>query len=499
MSIDTQGPIPADRHIVVVGLGLGDEAKGATVDWLCATRRAAGRPVGAVVRFNGGAQAAHNVAVGDRHHTFHQLGSGTLAGVPTHLGPRVLVEPISLAQEAETLAGLGVADPLSMLSIDPDALVTTPIHAAANRTREDLRAGRRHGSTGLGIGETVWYDLASAAGIRAGNELWGIRALADVDEPALRVGDCRDRRLLIRRLDALARHYAPLLDDGEHDHPGVEALASMLVEFGRAVRQAGADELRRRAQDGPLVFEGAQGVLLDEWRGFHPHTTWSTTTAANAVAMLRAAGLLGAGMTDPYVLGLTRAYATRHGAGPLPTEDPSLVGRLPEPHNGAGRYQGGWRVGHLDLVALRYALEVAGAVDGLAVSHLDLVEGSGLAVADAYVLSSGQRLDRLVPGPERDLAHQERLTGLVSGALPELRPLPTRAAVVRELARLGVPIVLTADGPDRSDRTAVVGAASAPGPDHARATRTGAAQSALLRALQPGQGRQRAVEVAAVG
>ena len=466
------GQLPTDRHLVVVGLGLGDEAKGATVDWLCATRRAAGRPVGAVVRFNGGAQAAHNVVVGDRHHTFHQFGSGTLAGTPTHLGPRVLVEPISLVREAEELAGLGAADPLSLISVDPDALVTTPIHAAANRTREDLRGAGRHGSTGLGIGETVWYDLTYRDGVR--------------------VGDCADRRRLIGRLDRLARHYAPLLAQGEHDHPSVAALADLLIEFGGAVRTAGTEELVRRAQIGALVFEGAQGVLLDEWRGFHPHTTWSTTTPANAVALLHEAGL-GA----PYVLGLTRAYATRHGAGPLPTEAPELAARLPEPHNGAGRYQGGWRVGHLDLVTLRYALQVAGPVDGLAVSHLDAVTGAGLWVADAYDLPSGERIDRLTPGPAQDLDHQARLTALVSEARPRLRPMPTSAATLSELALLDVPIVLTATGPDRADRvekeqthpyevdlpvSSPSRRASGPGPDHAGAADAAAAQPPLLTA-----------------
>lgn len=464
--------IPTDRHLVVVGLGLGDEAKGATVDWLCASRRAAGRPVGAVVRFNGGAQAAHNVVVGERHHTFHQFGSGTLAGTPTHLGPRVLVEPISLAREAEELAGLGVADPLSMISVDPRALVTTPIHAAANRTREDLRGAGRHGSTGLGIGETVWYDLTYGSGVR--------------------VGDCADRRRLISRLDALAHHYAPLLARGEHDHPSVEALADLLIEFGGAVRTAGTEELARRSQAGPLVFEGAQGVLLDEWLGFHPHTTWSTTTPANAAAILHEADL-----GVPYVLGLTRAYATRHGAGPLPTEACGLAAQLPEPHNGTGRYQGSWRVGHLDLVTLRYALQVAGPVDGLAVSHLDAVTGANLSVADAYELASGECIDRLTPGPARDLDHQAQLTALISDARPQLRPLPTASAALKELATLGPPIVLTAAGPDRADRlekeqthpyevdpavSSPSRRASDPGPDHAGAADAAAAQPPLLTA-----------------
>jgi adenylosuccinate synthase len=405
-------------HIIVVDLGFGDAGKGATVDWLCAPE--SGFQVAAVVRFNGGAQAAHNVIADGRHHTFAQFGSGTFAGVPTLLSRHMLVEPIALAAEARGLAALGVRDPLSLLRIDGRALLTTPIHIAANRAREDARGRARHGSCGRGIGETAGYALAHTA-------------------PT--VSDCLRPLVLRGKLRALAAYYGPLIASSEHRYEAIDDLVDMYREFAAAVPIVGDDQLARFARRGTVVFEGAQGVLLDEWRGFHPHTTWSTVEPRNAHAMLAEIGSRG------YVLGVTRTYQTRHGAGPFPTEDPGLA--LPEPHNAAGRYQGEFRLGHLDTVLLRYAIEVSGSVDGLAVNHLD---APGRRYAATGYTVDGVAWDRVPAGRGQDLDHQRELTRLLSRAEPVLAEMPDDP--VPWLARtLGVPVVLTADGPGRRHRT----------------------------------------------
>jgi adenylosuccinate synthase len=378
-----------DGNVIVIGLGFGDEGKGAVVDALCRDGS-----VAAVVRFNGGAQAAHNVVVGGRHHTFSQFGSGTLSGVPTVLSRHVLVEPIALAAESRELAALGVRDPLRLLTIDPDARLTTPVHVAANRAREDARGAARHGSCGKGIGETVWYSLLSRRGARPGDVVEGQEVLGAFDG-APTVGDCFEPAVLRRKLDALCRFYAPLTGDVA----SVDELVGLYRDFAGAVR------VSSNAVDhvsGRLVFEGAQGVLLDETYGFHPHTTWSTVTPANARELLRG--------RPARVLGVTRTYQTRHGAGPLPTEDPALA--FPERHNGTGAYQGAWRVGWLDFELLRYAVAACGGVDALAVTHLDV---RGLKVSTA--------------------------SGLVE--------FPDPVEWLTE--RLGVPVAVTGRGPDRSD------------------------------------------------
>ncbi|MFB8274915.1 adenylosuccinate synthetase [Nocardia colli] len=405
-------------HIVVVDLGFGDAGKGATVDWLCSAD--AGLDVSAVVRFNGGAQAAHNVIADGRHHTFAQFGSGTFSGVPTLLSRHVLVEPIALAGEARQLAVLGVPDPLALLHIDGRALLTTPIHIAANRAREDARGSSRHGSCGRGIGETAWYAL-------------------EHDAPT--VSDCLRPRALRDKLQALAAHYGALIAPSEHRYEPIDVLIDMYQEFAAAVRIVGGEQLARFARRGRLVFEGAQGVLLDEWRGFHPHTTWSTVEPRNARAMLAEIGTAG------YVLGVTRTYMTRHGAGPLPTEDPDLT--YLEPHNTTGRYQGDFRLGHLDPVLLRYAIAAAGGIDGLALTHLD-TPGTHYA-ATGYATDEGE-IDHLSPGTWQDLDHQQRLTDLLTTARPILTEMPDD--VPPWLAQtLDTPVVLTSNGPTRTHRT----------------------------------------------
>ncbi|MBL1076660.1 adenylosuccinate synthetase [Nocardia sp. 2] len=407
-----------DSHLIVVDLGFGDAGKGATVDWLCSPE--AGLEVAAVVRFNGGAQAAHTVVAGERQHTFRQFGSGTFSRVPTLLSQHMLVEPIALAAEARALTALGVTDPLSLLHLDERALLTTPIHGAANRCREDARGSSRHGSCGIGIGETARYAL---------------------DHDAPRVGDCLRPDVLRRKLLALEEQYRPLLGQGVHRYDPIDELMQVYTEFARAVPILPGDQLRGFAEAGRLVFEGAQGVLLDEWRGLHPYTTWSTVEPRNARAMLARIG------APSRVLGVTRAYLTRHGAGPFPTEDANLA--IPEPHNRIGVYQGAFRQGHLDPILLRYAVEVCGGIDGLVLNHLDAA--ADIRTATGYLTPDGY-LDRIAPGEWRDLAHQQRLTDLLTAAVPVLTDRPADVPAYLERA-LGVPVVLTADGPDRSART----------------------------------------------
>ena len=407
------------EHVVVVGLGFGDEGKGAVVDALCADGS-----VSTVVRFNGGAQAAHNVVVDGQHHTFSQFGSGTLAGVPTWLSRHVLVEPIALATESRELAALGVDDPLGMVSIDADALLTTPFHVAANRAREDARGRDRHGSCGKGIGETAWYALLAERGAGPGDVVEG-QEVPGRPGPAPTVGDCANPVVLRRKLDVLARCYEPLIGTGI----AVDDLVALYRAFADAVRITTGDEAGRLADAGRLVFEGAQGVLLDETHGFHPHTTWSTVTPRNARALL--------GGRAARVLGVTRTYQTRHGAGPLPTEDAGVLARFAERHNGTGEYQGAWRAGHLDTVLLRYAVAACGGVDGLAVTHLDARD---LKAATSYRTGTGG-LAELRPRPD--------LTEFVAGCEPVLETLADPVGFLEDL--LGVPVLVTGAGAARAD------------------------------------------------
>jgi adenylosuccinate synthase len=388
------------EHVAVVDLGYGDAGKGTVVDALCVNA-----PVRAVLRFNGGAQAAHNVVTEDgRHHTFAQFGSGTLRGVPTHLTRFMVVDPVALAAEA---AALG--NPFELLTVDGDALLATPWHRAANHRRERVQ---RHGSCGMGVGETMAYALSHA------------------DAP--RVSDVLSRPLLRRRLAAVAADLGPA------DVP-LDDVVDVFHAFGRAVSIVGSAHTGRLLREGPCVFEGAQGVLLDEWLGWHPHTTWSTTTFANVAELCPSFRRLG----------VVRTYTTRHGAGPFVTADPALD--LPEPHNGLDEWQGAFRVGHFDAVAHRYAVEVAGGVDGLAVTHLDVpARCPGLRVCESYTVD-GEPWTRIVPGPSRDLDHQAALTARLTRSRPGALSRPDDwAGAIGSL--LGAPVLVESTGPSSADK-----------------------------------------------
>ena len=171
----------------------------------------------------------------------------------------------------------------------------------------------------------------------------------------------------------------------------------------------------RLSRPGAVIFEGAQGVLLDEWRGFHPHTSWSTISTNAVENVLTEIGV--SANVEHY--GVLRSYLTRHGAGPFPTHDVAL-NALAETHNSAASWQGEFRRGQPDAVLLRYALDCVGKLDGLLVSHLDVFDHvRSLSWCAAY--SNAERID-VAATP--NLAHQSKLTALLNHAEPRYEAEP---------------------------------------------------------------------------
>ena len=398
---------------IVVGLGWGDEGKGATVDALVAARG-----VGNTLRFNGGHQAAHNVIADGVHHTFSTFGSGCLAGAASWIGPRCTIDPLAAVNEQRALSralagggwdgrsgapdsracppappdsGTGRLDPpgtpgspdrrptpppAPRVRVHRDALVTTPLHVIVNRARESARGPERHGSTGTGFGETIAYAHRGFAPLRAGD-------MSDPDLIADHLARYAERSDLIEGVDAdwLARMAQDLRSC-----------------FARVYDVVTDEELLDMIATGDVVMEGAQGLMLDQDLGTHPHTTWSRTTPAWAVELCERAGV----GRRVRVVGAMRTYATRHGRGPLPHEaDLGVV----EAHNTTSRWAGEFRTAPWDAEVLRYALDRV-RPDVIALSHLDVFDdvlmstpGETVGLPPVLIFAHGpDRRDRTLAG-----------------------------------------------------------------------------------------------------
>ncbi len=342
---------------VVIGAGFGDEGKGATVDRLS-------RPDTVVVRFNGGAQAGHTVVAPDgRAHVFHHVGSGSFRGAATFLSRHMVASPMHLLPELAELRGLGVRP---RVMADARALLTTPYDMLLNQAAERARAERRHGSCGYGVGETIeraghglgttLADLRDPAGLRR-----RLRAIRADWVPA------RGAALGLHRLSAEAAHDVARLVGGDDL---AEAFLAAAAAFREAVEIVDGPAALSGAD---LVFEGAQGLALDQDRGAFPHVTRSHTGLCNALAVAGELGVRRLAVT--YV---TRCYTTRHGAGPLPGERPAApVERFRDTTNQPNPWQGSLRFAVLDADALAARI------------HADLAdaEGSGIAIAPALAVT----------------------------------------------------------------------------------------------------------------
>jgi adenylosuccinate synthase len=441
------------KAVLTAGLGFGDEGKGSTIDYLARKLHREQR-VSCVVRYNGGAQAAHNVVLpGGHQHTFAQFGSGFFAGVPTHLSRFMLVNPLSLWNEAEALKGY-TSDPYVDLTIDREALVTNPFQVCVNRLKEIIRGGGRHGSCGMGIGETVADSLAAP-------------------EMAIRVGDIQDPETLLRKMrfsQELKLAQVELFLGGQsltYKDPGYEYLATLrevgaaevfagrFMEHAKTWKLVDHTFLPMMLKQGTVLFEGAQGVLLDQNYGFHPHTTWSDTTFENAFKLL--AGL----DCEIERLGIIRGYMTRHGAGPMPTETDCIPG---DAHNQFGQFQQDFRRGWFDRVLIKYALEVIGGVDSLVVTNLDKLPQQGIQYLTNYEMPSGTKIGQDgtslpyrhiwgQPTPD-DLKWQQDLGALLGTCKKHYETLGSRNELLKKIEEdLNVKVGLCSYGPTWEQKT----------------------------------------------
>lgn len=320
----------------VIGAQFGDEGKGRMIDYYAALIDGASL----TIRFNGGAQAGHTVVTPDGlRHVFSHIGSGTFVGAATFLSRFFVSHPILFLKEIESLSAYGVSPEVY---VDPQSPVTTPYDMLINQIAEQARGADRHGSCGIGFGETIERNLIPAY--------------------ALTVADLTDRIALAAKLDAIRRDYVPArlarlgFVGSFHKHSDWFLAETILQRFiddaGRFLQLATVADLKTATCGRHLLFEGAQGLLLDQDRGCFPHVTRSNTGLRNVVALAAELAL-----TELAVTYVIRPYATRHGAGPLPHELPGKpFPGVADPTNIPNDWQGALRFGWLDLAVLREAI-----------------------------------------------------------------------------------------------------------------------------------------------
>ncbi|MGG5818537.1 adenylosuccinate synthetase [Falsiroseomonas sp. HW251] len=386
---------------VVIGANFGDEGKGLFTDFHAA-RLGAGTTV---IRFNGGAQAGHTVTLADgRRHVFHHVGAGAFAGAGTFLSRFFIANPLVLERELQALAGLGVAP---AIALDPAAPLTTPFDMMANQMAEEARGAARHGSTGLGINETV-TRMATRFATRA--------------------GDLAYRDALRRQIVAIRDEYLParlaalnvIPDETWRRRIADPATIEWFLDAGEATL---LPRLGALPPSRGLVFEGAQGLLLDERHEFFPHVTRSRTGLTNVLTLAREAGIDRLEVTYA-----TRAYLTRHGAGPFPREKPGLA--FADATNRPNPWQGTLRFGWLDLDLLARTI------------HADLAQAAGVRIAATLGVTCLNQVGDHVPywrDGTRQLASPEALVAAALEAAGLGRALvsdaPTRESVARVAPR----------------------------------------------------------------
>ncbi|MFC4347887.1 adenylosuccinate synthase [Kordiimonas lipolytica] len=418
-------------NVVVVGSQWGDEGKGKIVDWL--SERA-----DVVVRFQGGHNAGHTLVIDGNVYKLSLLPSGIVRGGKTSvIGNGVVVDPWALLKEMETLRGQGVDINPQSLQIAANATMIMPYHRELDAIREDATKGVKIGTTRRGIGP-AYEDK--------------------VGRRAIRVCDLQSREMVEARLEVALTHHNAVRRGLGHDEIDGNAIADELMEMAAEILPY-VTNVWRTLDDADkagkkVLFEGAQGTLLDVDHGTYPFVTSSNTIAGQA------AGGSGMGPSSlGYVLGITKAYTTRVGSGPFPSELNDEIGQyLGEKGHEFGTVTGrSRRCGWFDAVLVRQSLTIGG-VTGIALTKLDVLDGlEELKVCVGYK-HKGEVIDYLPYGME-DQAEVEPVYETLEGwqestfGARSWADLPATAVkYIRRIEELiGVPVALLSTSPERDD------------------------------------------------
>ena len=417
-------------NVTVIGAQWGDEGKGKIVDWLAAK-------ADMVVRFQGGHNAGHTLVVGDNVYKLSLLPSGIVTGTPSIIGNGVVLDPWALRDEVAKLRGQGVEINPTLLMIAETCPLILPIHRDLDALREDASGAGKIGTTRRGIGP-AYEDKVGRRAIR-------VCDLAHLDQ----LDPLLDR--LCAHHDALRAGFGEPPVDRQRLKDDLSEIADFVLSFARPVWRD-LDEAQRRGRR--ILFEGAQGVLLDVDHGTYPFVTSSNTVA----------GTTGAGSgTGPsaagFVLGIVKAYTTRVGSGPFPTELDDDVGqRLGERGREFGTVTGRKRrCGWFDAVLVRQSAAVSG-ITGIALTKIDVLDGfETVKICTGYRI--GEREYDYLPPHAADQAAVEPIyeempgwEGTTAGAR-SWADLPAQAIkYVRRIEELiRCPVALVSTSPERDD------------------------------------------------
>jgi len=417
-------------NVTVIGAQWGDEGKGKLVDWL--SNRA-----DVVVRFQGGHNAGHTLVVDGKVYKLSLLPSGVVQGKLSIVGNGVVIDPWALFAEIGRVEALGLRITPELLVIADNACLILPIHSELDIAREAAAAAGKIGTTGRGIGP-AYEDK--------------------VGRRAIRVADLADFDALGAKIDRLLAHHNPLRQGLGLPEVDVTALLQKLKDIAPRllahVKPAWYVLDKAKSEGKRILFEGAQGALLDIDHGTYPFVTSSNTVAGQAAA--------GSGMGPKsvgYVLGILKAYTTRVGSGPFPTELFDEIGegiatRGHEFGTVTGRAR---RVGWLDAVLARQSIAING-IDGIALTKLDILDGiETIKVCVGYKVGD-QVLDHL-PASFKDQQGIEPVYEELEGwsestqGARSWKDLPGNAVkYVRRIEELiGAPVALLSTSPERED------------------------------------------------
>jgi len=419
-------------NVVVVGAQWGDEGKGKLVDWL--SERA-----DVIARFQGGHNAGHTLVVDGRVYKLNALPSGVVrAGKLSVIGNGVVLDPWHLVQEIEAIRGQGVTITPETLMVAENTPLILPIHGELDRAREEAACkGTKIGTTGRGIGP-AYEDK--------------------VGRRAVRVADLADEATLTARVDRALQHHDPLRRGLGIAAVDREALIAQLMEIAPQILPYAAPVWKvlgaQRRAGKRILFEGAQGALLDIDFGTYPFVT-----SSNVIAGQAATGVgLGPGAID-YVLGIVKAYTTRVGEGPFPTELHDADGqRLGERGREFGTVTGRQRrCGWFDACLVRQTCATSG-VNGIALTKLDVLDGfETLRICTGYDLD-GQRLDYLPTAADaqaRCTPLYEEMEGWAASTEGARSWADLPAAAIKYVRRveelIGCPVALLSTSPERED------------------------------------------------